>query len=172
MPSVFEKIEMPKNYKTRKSACSNYKKHNTIKFLLAITPFGTVTFVYQYWGGTVSDQILIGESRLLQLVEYGDVLLADWGFGVSDSVTIHYATKEIPISTWCKSQLNQKHMEISKKLSQVRIHVEQVIGLLKNKYALLQGGLPISMLKHKDDWHVCNIDRILVVCASLVNLCK
>ena len=63
-------------------------------------------------------------------------------------------------------------MEISKQLSQVRIHVERVIGLLKNKYTLLQGKLPISMLKHKDDSDVCNIDRLLVVCASLVNLCK
>lgn len=126
----------------------------------------------QSWGGRVSDKTLTRKSGFLQLLEYGDVVLADRGFGVSDDVGIHGAKLEIPVSTRGKSQLNQKDVEISKKLSQVRIHVERVIGLLKNKYTLLQGRLPISMLKHKDDSDVCNIDRILVVCASLVNLCK
>ena len=46
----------------------------------------------------------------------------------------------IPASTRGKSQRNQKDVEIS----QVRIHVERVIGLLKNKYTMLQGRLPIS----------------------------
>jgi hypothetical protein len=63
-------------------------------------------------------------------------------------------------------------VEVSKKISQVRIHVERVIGLLKNKYTFLQGILSIDTLKHQDDVDISNIDRILNVCAALTNLCK
>jgi hypothetical protein len=78
----------------------------------------------------------------------------------------------MPAFTRGKTQLSQRDAEMSKKLSKVRIHVERVIGLLKNKYTLLQGKLPINILKLKYDTSESNIDRILVVCASLINLCK
>ena len=50
-----------------------------------------------------------------------------------------------------KQQLSQREVELSKQLSRVRIHVERVIGLLKNKFLVLKGPLPISILKHKGD---------------------
>lgn len=61
-------------------------------------------------------------------------------------------------------------VELSKELSKVRIHVERVIGLLKNKYTLLKGPLSVCMLKHRGDSGVANIDKILTVCAALTNL--
>ena len=105
----------------------------------------------------------------MQLLEYGDVVLADRGFTVNDDIRLH---GEITAFTRGKVQLTQRYVEVSNKLSQVRIHVERVIGLLKNKYTILQGIIPIAMLKHKEDSNVCNIDKIIFVCASLINLCK
>lgn len=187
MPSIFKElypmcrcvidcseifIEMPNNYKARNSTYSNYKKHNTVKFLIGISPFGTISFLSQCWGGRVSDKVLTQESGFLNKLEHGDVILADRGFTITDDVGVHGAKLEIPAFTRGKTQLSQRDVEMSKKLSQVRIHVERVIGLLKNKYTLLQGKIPINMLKHKDDTNDSNIDRILVVCASLINLCK
>ena len=58
---------------------------------------------------------------------------------------------EIPAFTRGKKQLSMQEVEYSRRISKVRIHVEGVIGLLKNKYTILQGTLPVLLLKHKDD---------------------
>ena len=44
--------------------------------------------------------------------------------------------------------------------------------ILKSKYRILQGTLPISILKHKNDSVISNIDKTVTVCAVLTNLCK
>lgn len=71
-----------------------------------------------------------------------------------------------------KKQLSQREVETSQQLSRVRIHVERVIGLLKNKYTILKGQLPVQLLKHNDNSDVANIDKILCVCGALTNLAK
>ena len=127
-------IEILKEYKARNSTYSNYKKHNTAKFLIGVSPFGSISFLSQCWGGRVSDKTLTQESQFLQLLEYGDVVLADRGFTVNDDIRLHGAKLEIPAFTRGKVQLTQRDVEVSKKLSQVRIHVERVIGLLQIHY--------------------------------------
>jgi hypothetical protein len=37
---------------------SNYKHHNTVKFLVAITPNGCICFVSKAWGGRTSARLL------------------------------------------------------------------------------------------------------------------
>ena len=46
-----------------------------------------------------------------------------------------------------------------------------VIGLLRNKYRIIQGTLPISLIKRLSD-STPTIDKILFVCAGLTNLSK
>ena len=118
-----------------------------------MSPIRTISFLSQCWGGRVSDKILTQETNFFDILEYGDTILADRGF------------------TRGKSQLSQRDVEMSKQLSKVRIHVERIIGNLKNKYTILKGPLPVNLLKHKDDKGAANIDKILAVCASLTNLC-
>ena len=48
--------ERHKSLRARAQTWSNYKHHNTIKFLIAITPQGTITFVSKGWDGHASDQ--------------------------------------------------------------------------------------------------------------------
>ena len=54
---------------------------------------------------------------------------------------------EIPAFTKGKKQLSQEEAEMSKQLAHVRIHVERVIGLLKNKYTLHKGPIPVPLLQ-------------------------
>ena len=163
-------IETPKCYNTRSKTYSNYKKHNTIKFLIGITPVGTISYLSQCWGGRVSDKNLTQKSNFFQMLEHGDTVLADRGFTIAEDLAVHGAKLEIPAFTRGKTQLSQRDVELSKQLSSVRIHVERVIGHLKNKYTLLKGPLPVTLLKHKGDKGYANIDKILVVCAALTNL--
>ena len=64
-----------------------------------------------------------------------------------------------------------KKVERSKRIAKVCIHVEWVIGLLKNKYTILQSTLPVCLLKVKSDTYCAFIDRMLLVCAALINFC-
>ena len=63
-----------------------------------------------------------------------------------------------------------QEVEHSKRLSKVRIHVELLIGLHKNKFTLLQSTLQITMVKHMSDSDFSNIDKFLTVCSALVSL--
>lgn len=165
-------IETPPSFDARSKTYSNYKKHNTVKFLIGITPCGSISFLSQCWGGRVSDKNLTQQCGFLELLEPGDVVLADRGFTVEEDLAIHGAKLEIPAFTRGKKQLSQKDVETSQQLSAVRIHVERIIGLLKNRYTILKGPLPVSLLKHKGDADLANIDKVLIVCSALTNLSK
>ena len=71
----------------------------------------------------------------------GDIVLADRGFNVRDDLAIRQVKLEMPASTKGKQQLSQEDVEMSRRLSRVRIRVERVIGQLRKKYKLLQGTL-------------------------------
>lgn len=129
-----------------------------------------MSFLSKCWGGRVTDKYITRESGFLRLLEPGDVILADRGFGISDDVGLHGGKLEIPSFTRGKKQLSQKEVEYSQRLAKVRIHVERVIGLMKNKYTILQGTLPVSVVKVKDSSHYSNIDKLVIVCAALCNL--
>ena len=120
----------------------------------------------------MSDKNLTQQSGFLELLEPGDVVLADCGFTVEEDIAIHGAKLEIPAFTRGKKQLSQKDVEISQQLSAVRIHVERVIGLLKNRYTILKGPIPVSLLNHKGDTDIANIDKLHIVCSALTNLNK
>lgn len=62
-------------------------------------------------------------------------------------------------------------LEDTRKLANVRIHVERVIGMLRQKYTILAGIIPISMLCPGENG-VCFFDEVVFVCSGLTNLCS
>ena len=62
-------------------------------------------------------------------------------------------------------------MEGSRKLESVRVHVERVIGLVRNKYTILRGILPLDYLMKVDEMKLSTIDKVTVVCTALTNVC-
>ena len=66
-------------------------------------------------------------------------------------------------------------VEKTRAIANVRIHVERVIGLLRRKYSILSGILPIDFLISNpnglQEEATTMIDRIIIVSAALVNLC-
>lgn len=164
-------IQKPSNYLARAQTFSNYKHHNTIKVLIGITPQGTISFVSQAWGGRTSDKFLTENCGLLQKLLPGDMVMADRGFTISESVGLRQARLVIPAFTRGKSQLSPYDVEKTRGIAAVRIHVERVIGLLRRKYTILQGILPIDILQKSGKEQVPMIDRTIRVCSALVNLC-
>ena len=89
-------IERPASLLARAQTYSNYKKHNTIKFLIGITPQGSVAYISKGWGGRVSDVHLTENCGLLQKLSPGDMILADRGFTIQDSAGMYCAEVRIP----------------------------------------------------------------------------
>ena len=76
----------------------------------------------------------------------------------------------MPPFTRGKKQLEKVDVDWSRELSIVRIHVERVIGVIKQKYTILQGTIPITLIKDQTS-DTPTLDKIVRVCCALVNLC-
>ena len=164
-------IERPSNLAARAHTWSTYKHHNTVKFLIGITPQGSVSFISSAWGGRTSDKYITDHCGFLNKLLPGDLVLADRGFDIAESVGLVCAEVKIPSFMKGKSQLSPLHLEHTRKIAHVRIHVERVIGLVRNKYTILQDTIPVDFLV-SDNEDVPVIDKIVTVACGLVNMCE
>lgn len=74
----------------------------------------------------------------------GDVILADRGFDIAESVALMQASVEVPTFMGGKKQLSGVDVIKTRKIANVRIHVERVIGVVRQKYKILGGPLPVD----------------------------
>lgn len=77
---------------------------------------------------------------------------------------------KMPPFTKGKRQLENLEVDWSRELSLVRIHVEQVIGVIKQKFTILQNISPVKYCD-KSTCGDSDLTKIVSVCCSLVNLC-
>lgn len=95
----------------------------------------------------------------------------DRGFTIHESVQFQQAQLNIPAFTKGKDQLDPADVEQTRKIASVRIHVERIIGLLRQKYTILQQTLPTDYLICRKGESVPLVDRMIRICSALVNLC-
>ena len=170
-------VESPSSLMARAQFYSQYKKHCTIKVLISCTPLGAINFISKCYGGRASDVQITRESGFTTLRYHcpGDQILADRGFTLHDDFAAGSSTELLtPAFTKDKDQLSAHEVEISRKIASVRIHIERVIGLMKNRYTILKGIIPLRTVKSIKDEAVssalANCDKIVTVCAALTNL--
>ncbi|CAG2185809.1 unnamed protein product [Mytilus edulis] len=77
-------IQRPTNLKTRSETFSNYKSHNTAKYLVGISPHGQIMFISKAFGGRASDKFIVEKSGFLNYLLPGDEVMADRGFTIED----------------------------------------------------------------------------------------
>ena len=154
-------IDRPRNLEIQALTWSDYKKHNTVKFLVGIAPNGMISFLSKAWGGRASDQYITRESGFLNLLEPTDLIMADRGFTIKEDLMVRGATLEIPPPSSGLEQMSKDKVNVTKKIANARIHVERAIGRMK-VFSILKKTLPITL--------VPLIDDILVVCAGISNL--
>jgi len=88
-------IDRPTSLMARAQTYSNYKKHNTCKFLIGITLQGPILFISKGWGGRVLDVHLNENCGLLAKLLPGDVILADRGFTIDQAAGVYCAEVKI-----------------------------------------------------------------------------
>ncbi|KAK0149998.1 THAP domain-containing protein 4 [Merluccius polli] len=157
--------------KTGAQTYSQYKHHNTVKFLISITPQGVISYVSKGWGGRTSGKHITENCGYLDKLSPGDVILADRGFNVKDTMGLYCAQLKIPAFTKGKAQMHPLELEATRGLAAVRIHVERVIGLVRNKYTILQTTIPLTLCQASSHGEPTSIDKIVTVCCALCNVC-
>ncbi|KAJ8019344.1 hypothetical protein HOLleu_42105 [Holothuria leucospilota] len=155
-------IQRPKNLKKRAQTYSNYKSHNTYKALYCIAPNGFVMYVSKLFGGRASVYyVFISHnsgfgSHLLP----GDEVLADRGFTIENILPVGV---KLSIPAFTKGNkdrcLPEENVASTRRIANVRIHVERAIRRLKC-FKILANVIPCR---------IKNVD-ILIVCAGLSNL--
>lgn len=145
------RANLPKSFKPKFKNCrcinnlraetwSNYKHQNTIKYLIGITPACSISFLSDGWGGQASD---IRFKLLKQTWPCRCHTYSYRGFLIREELASVGATLKIPSFTKGKSQFSGPCIDMFRQLSRVCIHVECVIGQLKN-FQILKSVIPIS----------------------------
>ena len=82
-------IETPADLQMQSSTWSNYKHHNTAKFLIACTPNGSISHVSPLYVGSISDVELTRNSGFLETLQGkpGISIMADRGFTIKDQLS-------------------------------------------------------------------------------------
>ena len=130
-------IDSPSDLLARAHTYSHYKSHNTVKYLIGITPQGSVSFISNEWGGRASDKHITKNCGLLNKIIPGDTILANHDFDIKESIGMYCATVQMPTFTRGKKQLTGVEVEQTRSIANVRIYVEQVIDNIRKKYLFL-----------------------------------
>ena len=135
-----------------------------LKFLLACTPNGAVMYISPLYVGSISDVQLTCVCGFLDVLRDQNIsgmsVMADRGFTIKDHIEKIGAKLNIPPFLDGRQQLQPEDISTGRRIASLRIHVERVIGRVKN-YSILKGVLPLSMSR------IAN--QIVYVCAFLVN---
>ncbi|XP_070539326.1 uncharacterized protein [Ptychodera flava] len=145
----------------QKQTWSNYKHRNTLKFLIGIVPGGGISYISKAWGGRASDKVITRQCGLLEDLDSGDGVMADRGFDIAADLTPLGVKLYMPAFKGShRDQLTANEVVSTKRLAEVRIHVERAIGRLK-QFHILDDVVPVTM---KD-----TAEQIVTVCGYLTN---
>ncbi|XP_018398069.1 PREDICTED: uncharacterized protein LOC108776059 [Cyphomyrmex costatus] len=110
---------------------SHYKSNFTIKFLVAISPSGLITFISKAYGGKATDGFITNDSGFLNLIEPGDEIMADKGFPqIKVELLLRQCTIVMPPFAF-NPQFSREEVLEGYSIASVRIHVERAIQRIK-----------------------------------------
>ena len=127
------------------------------KGLIGIAPNSFVSFISDMYGGHVSDKRITESCGIVNLLEPGDMVMADRGFDIQHILASKNVTLNIPPFMRGKQQLSLEEEVETRAIASVRIHVERAIERIKN-YRILQGIIPNTLHSQIDQvWFICSI---------------
>ena len=65
-----------------------YKYSNTLKALVGITPSGSVCFISNFYGGSISDKDITSKSGFIEKVQRGVEVMADSGIDTQEMLPL------------------------------------------------------------------------------------
>lgn len=143
---------------------SDYKKCNTLKYLISSTPDGYINFISEGYGGRSTDVLLVEKSGYLECLPENCTVMADRGFKNIDYMIEKKKCKLVrPPSVFSNKKSTKEEVLETKRKASLRIHIERVIGRLREFKTLKPHALMHLSL-------VSNVDDIITIACALVNL--
>lgn len=126
-------MEHPSDPELAKTFYSAYKSNYTAKVLIGQAPNGIVTFVSDAFPGSISDDEIVRQSGLLELLEVGDFVMADKGFHGSRATLLEHGCDilEPPKRFMGQTRLTSDEERDTARIANLRIHIERTIGFVK-----------------------------------------
>ncbi|XP_077513160.1 uncharacterized protein LOC144124406 [Amblyomma americanum] len=161
------RTERPPTIQQQRALYSTYKGGYTLKFLVGILPSGAICFHSNAYGGRMSDTHITVDSGFLDLLEAGDLILADKGFpGIRTVLGTRNAVLVMPPFLQ-GPQFTAQEVRDTYNVAQVRIHVDRMIQRIKMH--ILNNRVPVELIPLMTDvFHMCcvlaNLQPPLIKC--------
>ena len=111
-------IETPSDLHMQSSTWSQYKHHNTVKFLVACTPNGAICFISPLYVGSISDKELTCNSGFFTTLQEkpGISIMADRGFTINNVLSKLNIGLNIPPFLKNANNFLQRRLKLEEKL--------------------------------------------------------
>lgn len=91
-------VERSTNLEAQTKTWSSYKHHNTVKFLIGISPQGSISYISKAWRGRTSDKHITEHCGILDKILPGDYVMADRGFDIAETLALRGSRLIVPAS--------------------------------------------------------------------------
>lgn len=157
-------IQKPSKALNQALSWSDYKKANTIKYLVSCTPNGLVNYISSGYGGRITDTCIVETSDFSKYLQPNMWIMADRGF---KHVEVYLRKMGVllvrPPSVASGAKLTKTEAKETKEIASLRIHVERVIRRLREfKMLKPHACLNLSLVKILDD--------VITIACGLINL--
>lgn len=144
-------IKKPACLHCRINAYSHYKGRETAKYLIAVTPGGTISFISRGYGGKCSDKQIVVQENFLNKINLGESVMTDKGFLIDDECQ-RRGVKLVrpPFLRAPLTQLSQIDATENVSIAAARVHVERAIQRIK-QFGILNDKIDINLLPVLDD---------------------
>lgn len=154
------RTQKAQNYGEQGNTYSSYKASPTFKFLCGMHPSGAICYISDAFEGATSDRQLFKDSGFISHLVSGDLVMADRGFNVADICNEAGCSLIIPPFLSGRDKFTKEEVKITREIAAARIHVERVIGRIK-EFRILQRVIPKTL--------VPIISQLVFVTGMLVN---
>ena len=157
-------IEKPSDSVNQALTWSQYKKCNTCKYLISVTPDGLINYISEGVCGRCTDMAIVENCGFLTVLPEKVGVMADRGFKQLDILVQKKGCKLFrPPSVSENVRSSKSDVKKTKRIASIRIHVERVINRIRNfKLLDIHARIDNKLLPYIDD--------AVFIAAALVNL--
>ena len=154
-------IQRSSNPKAQYQIYSTYKSHNTVKKLVICTKSGSISYISHACAVSATGRFITEDTNIAAQFTPGYSVLFDKGFNVQDLFLQYKVTAGISFFVRSKRQLTPSKVAVGRQIARARIHIERIIGQLK-EFGLLDDALPLNLFDL--------VDEMWIIACAITNM--